>query len=237
MHKNIFGYSDPYSDIRTLLGRDHPMFLIKENQKKLDQPLKIERIELNKEIKSPIKGYKFYKATGIGNGYSGSVTDKRLYYGRKDLPLHCLQNKKDKFKAFINTQENFGQIIVVEQGVKSISKLKKNLKSLHKLVFEEMGVMVAVARGAPPIQDIGTWGADRRQEEVLWSHKKQIYIPRLCLLWCHLMEGMIPEVLVDQNAESDGLLWLGTKESIQKLDEDLVEEINTNMNEKIKWKL
>ena len=237
MRTNIFGISDPFTDLRTLMGQTHPMFLIEDNKKKLEAPLKIETIKIKKRLKTPVKGFKFSEAVGIGNGYSGEITDKRLYYGRQELPLLCLENDNDKFKAVFSAQEQFGEIILIQQGAKSLSKLKQNIRSLHKVVFNEMGVMVAVARGAPPINDIGTWGDDKREEKVLWSDKNQIWIPRLCLFWCHVIENMIPEILIDDNSPHDHLLWLGSEESRTELPEEMLEEINEQMNERIKWKL
>ena len=236
MRTNVFGSPiDPH--MRTIMGRDHPLNRMRDNEEKLAEPIKIKRFEINKQMKSPVKGYKLFKATAIGEGYIGELLDKHLRRGRRDIDCFCLTRTKDKFTSFFSVQETFGQIMVVQQEVPSIARLKKNLNTLHHIVFKYLKAIVAVARAAPPIVDTGTWGQDRRQEKIEWSYDNRIKIPRLSLLWCHLMEGMIPEMLLDSSAESDGLVWLGTKESVQKIDEEKIDQINEEMPERIKWRL
>ena len=235
---NIFGNSiiEPFT-MRQMLGSSHPMVRYEENTKKLEQPVQIERFEINKKIKTPIKGYTFFEAKGIGMGYSGEVLDKKLYYGTRELDCFFFKRDADGFTSIFKIDEKFGQILVIQQEKPSISRLKINLKALHKLVFNKLNAAVAIARGAPPTDDIGTWFNDRRLEKVQWSDEKSIKIPRLSLFWCNVIPQMIPERLVDKKAKHDGLIWLGSQEAINALGKELVDEINEEMNEKIRWRL
>jgi hypothetical protein len=223
--------------MRQMLGSSHPMVRYEENTKKLEQPVQIERFEINKKIKTPIKGYTFFEAKGIGMGYSGEVLDKKLYYGTRELDCFFFKKDADGFTAIFKIDENFGQILVIQQEKPSISRLKINLKAVHELVFNKLKAIVAIARGSPPTEDIGTWFNDRREELVQWSYENKIKIPRLSLFWCNIIPQMIPERLVVKNAKHDSLIWLGTQEGVNTLGKERIEEINKEMNEKIRWRL
>jgi len=236
MHTNFFGGIDPLS-VENLMGKEHPLYLYRENKKKLEEPVKLEGIEINKRLRSPIKKYKYSSGVGIGWGYKGDISSPNLRRVKRKLPLYELRNDEDGYRAVWQSEEGFAHIIVIQQEKPSISRLRINLNALHEVVFKRLKAVVAVARGAPPTDDIGTWFNDRRLEKVQWSEEKSIKIPRLSLFWCNIIPSMIPERLVDKNAKPDGLLWLGSQEGINALGEELVDEINEEMNEKIRWRL
>ena len=224
--------------MRGLLGRDHPLAKIEENRAKLDEPVKVRRFVIQKKLKTPVKGYQFFEAVGVGQRWSGELLDKELKYEDAEIPCFVFKQKKDGFKAIFQAEDDWANIMVVEQEMPSLLRLKTHLKALHFLVFTKLQTVVAVSRSAPPVLDKGVWGKfDKRLEETSWSSSNPIKIPRLSLFWSHLIEGMLPEKLIDCRADSDRMVWVGSNEGVRQLGEDLINEINSDMDERIKWRL
>ena len=234
MRTNIFGGIDPLS-VESLMGKAHPLYLYRENKKKLEEPIKLEGIEINKRLRSPIKKYKYSSGVGIGWGYKGDISSPNLRRVKQELPLYELRNDEDGYRAVWQSEEDFAHIVVIQQEKPSIFRLKKNLKATQKVVFEIQGNVVAVARASQPLDDIGTWGGDRRMEIV--NYNEEVKVVRLAAFWSNVIEGMIPTRLIDKSESEEALLWIGSEKAKEKLGEEKIEEINNSLNQNISWRL
>ena len=104
-------------------------------------------------------------------------------------------------------------------ATKNFGLLQQHLRNVGRVIFDIQGHEMAKARADIPDNDTGTWGKDRRKENVPYVCDSQDDkcgdITRLMRFWLKF-ENVLPLAFIDPTARADHLCWTGPK-AIEKL--------------------